>query len=168
MTEIRPASLQDHAWILPLNKTHEHLLSPLDAAGLTDLIAASWVTLVRPPRSGFVACFEQDGDYDSPNFLWFRERFPKFVYVDRIAVDAEAGVRGTGSALYEAVFAMARAQGYPIVCCEVNTVPVNQGSLDFHAKKGFETVGEAHLPDRGKTVRYLLRRFDAPDAAGPT
>lgn len=160
MSEVRLSNIEDHTWILPLNKTHEHLLSPLDAAGLADLVATSWLTFVRPPRSGFVVCFDQDANYDSPNYLWFRERYPRFVYVDRIAVDAEAGVRGTGSALYDAVFAMAREQGYPMVCCEVNSVPVNQGSLNFHAKKGFDTVGEAHLPDRDKTVRYLVRSLE--------
>ncbi|MEL7471034.1 MAG: GNAT family N-acetyltransferase [Pseudomonadota bacterium] len=159
MSEVRPVTPEDHDWILPLNTVHEHLLSPLDAPGLTDLVAASWLTLVRAPRSGFVVCFDQNGDYDSQNFLWFRERYPRFVYVDRIAVDAEAGVRGTGSALYDAVFARARDQGYSMVCCEVNSVPVNQGSLDFHAKKGFETAGEAHLAERGKTVRYLINNL---------
>ncbi len=38
--------------------------------------------------------FDQAADYDSPNFLWFRERFPRFVYVDRIVVAGEARGRG--------------------------------------------------------------------------
>jgi uncharacterized protein len=30
--------------------------------------------------------FDQDADYDSPNFLWFRERLARFVYADRVVV----------------------------------------------------------------------------------
>ncbi len=40
----------------------------------------------------FLIAFDQDADYDSPNFLWFRERFERFVYVDRIAVAPAARV----------------------------------------------------------------------------
>ena len=34
----------------------------------------------------FIMTFDQDARYDSPNFLWFRERYPRFVYVDRVVV----------------------------------------------------------------------------------
>jgi hypothetical protein len=34
--------------------------------------------------------FDQHARYDSPNFLWFGARYPRFVYVDRIVVAASA------------------------------------------------------------------------------
>jgi predicted GNAT superfamily acetyltransferase len=51
----------------------------------------------------------------------------------------------------------ARAAGYAHVCCEVNIDPPNPGSDAFHANMGFEEIGRAFLPERGKTVRYLMR-----------
>ena len=42
----------------------------------------------------FLLAFDEASDYDSPNFLWFRERYPRFAYVDRIAV---ALMRGAGA-----------------------------------------------------------------------
>lgn len=152
---VRPAEPADHDWILALNRVHEQALSVLDAQGLKDLLSAALLTQAAQPQAGFVVCFDQDAAYDSPNFLWFRDRYPRFLYVDRIAVDASRGLAGVGTALYAQVFAEALLLGYPVVCAEVNTDPPNPGSLAFHARRGFATVGEAHLPDRGKSVRYL-------------
>ena len=162
MTErpvVRPAGPDDFDWMLALNKVHEEALSPLDTDGLRKLASEALLVRVAEPHSGFVICFDQGADYDSPNFLWFRERYERFAYVDRIAVDATKGRTGAGSALYDTVFAEAQGLGYPVVCAEVNTDPPNPVSLAFHAKRGFETAGEAHLQGRGKTVRYLARHL---------
>ncbi|MEM7212270.1 MAG: GNAT family N-acetyltransferase, partial [Pseudomonadota bacterium] len=115
---------------------------------------------VAESQAGFVICFDQDAKYDSPNFLWFRERYERFLYVDRIAVDATTGLKGVGSALYDAVAYWAAQAAYPLICAEVNTDPPNPGSLAFHAKRGFEAAGDAYLEGRGKSVRYLVRRVE--------
>ena len=36
--------------------------------------------------TGFLIALAPDADYDSPNFLWFRDRYPDFIYIDRIVV----------------------------------------------------------------------------------
>ena len=41
------------------------------------------------------------------------------------------------------------------ICCEVNSIPVNQISLDFHAKNGFLEVAERNLEDH--SVKYLIK-----------
>jgi hypothetical protein len=46
--------------------------------------------------------------------------------------------------------------GYTRVCCEVNVEPPNPGSDAFHANLGFEEIGRAFVPEREKTVRYLV------------
>lgn len=157
---VRPAGPEDLGWILKLNRVHEEALSPLDADGLSKLVSQALLVRVVEPQAAFVICLDQDADYDSPNFRWFRERYPRFAYVDRIAVDADVGLRGAGSALYDTVFAEAGQLGFPVVCAEVNTDPPNPVSLAFHAKRGFVTAGEAHLGERGKTVRYLARQLN--------
>ncbi len=59
---------------------------------------------------------------------------------------AEARGRGVARALYEAVFADARAAGLPLVCCEVNVEPPNPVSDAFHAALGFETLASQPTP----------------------
>ncbi len=104
----------------------------------------------------FLIGLDQDADYDSPNFLWFRDRYERFAYIDRVVVAASAHGQGLGRALYERLFAETKTAGYPCVMAEVNVVPPNPGSLAFHEKMGFEAVGEAELAT-DKTVRYFAR-----------
>ncbi len=107
-----------------------------------------------------------DGDYDSPNFLWFRERRESFLYVDRIAVGEHHRRRGIGGLLYEDLFAVAKERGFPAVTCEVNLEPRNDRSLDFHASLGFVEVGRARA--KGHLVAYLEREIDLTECAKAT
>ncbi len=105
----------------------------------------------------FLLAFDQHAGYASPNFAWFRERYPRFVYVDRIAVAAEARGRGHARRLYGDLFRRAAAAGHTRVACEVNAYPPNPASEALHASLGFAEVGRAVLRDGARTVRYLLR-----------
>ncbi|MEL7465604.1 MAG: GNAT family N-acetyltransferase [Pseudomonadota bacterium] len=151
----------DFSWVHALNKAHEKELSPLTPEGAEALVRAA--VYARQAEGGaFLIGFDQASDYDSPNFLWFRDRFETFLYVDRIAVAATHRRRGLAAALYEDLFAFAVAKGYPRVVCEVNSDPPNPGSDAFHAALGFKVVGEAQLEERGKSVRYMTREVGAP------
>ncbi|MEL6477511.1 MAG: GNAT family N-acetyltransferase [Pseudomonadota bacterium] len=154
---LRAMTDADLDWVLALNRVHEAELSPLDRARLADLSHGAFSATVAEPQAGFLITFDQDADYDSPNFLWQRARYPRFVYVDRIAIDAAHRRKGLAEALYADLFTRARAAGHEVICCEVNSDPPNPASDRFHARLGFEVVGERHLDDRGKTVRYYAR-----------
>lgn len=104
--------------------------------------------------------FDQDADYDSPNYLWFRERYPRFVYVDRIVVDPAMRKRGLANHLYDDLFRMAKDAGHDRIVCEVNTDPPNPASDAFHAALGFVEVGHASIHGGTKTVRYLSRSLE--------
>ncbi|MGB0671811.1 MAG: GNAT family N-acetyltransferase [Rhodospirillales bacterium] len=157
IASVRLAQPSDLDWILALNTAFEHQLSVLDAAGLADLVALSQATWVAGDEGAFLVILDQDAAYDSPNFRWFKQRYDRFLYVDRIAVSASAQGQGLARALYENLFAEARAQEVKQVLAEVNKVPSNPTSDAFHAALGFEVVGEAHHADRGKTVRFMER-----------
>lgn len=158
---IRHAGSRDLEWMLALNRVHEEALSPLSRDELAHLVDAAKLAFVADTALGFVVCFDQTADYDSPNFNWFRERYDRFLYVDRIAVDTGQRVRGVGSALYDRIITETTRLRYPLICAEINTRPPNPVSLAFHERQGFKTVGEADLPMRRKTVCYMTRSLTA-------
>ncbi|MBY8977875.1 GNAT family N-acetyltransferase [Rhodobacteraceae bacterium NNCM2] len=156
----RPLDARDLGWVLDLNRQFETELSPLTAAELERLVGEAFLARVADPEAGFLLTFDQDAAYDSPNFLWFKQRMPRFAYIDRIAISADHRRKGHAEALYRALFEAARAAGHSHVVCEVNAEPPNPASDRFHEALGFQVVGEAVLGDRGKTVRYFSCPLD--------
>jgi predicted GNAT superfamily acetyltransferase len=61
---------------------------------------------------------------------------------------------GFGTRVYKYIDELAAKETLPI-CCEVNLIPLNQISLNFHAKNGFIKVGEGDFKDH--SVRYLQK-----------
>ena len=157
---LRALTAADAAALLALNNAHAVELSELTVEGLARLFRAAFLVRVAEAGAALLVAFDQDADYDSPNFLWFRRRYDRFVYVDRVVVAPAARGRGLAKALYADLFAAAAAAGHRRVACEVNVVPPNPASDAFHAALGFAEVGRAGLADRGKAVRYLVRSLD--------
>jgi uncharacterized protein len=155
---IRPLGAADFDWVLALNAAHETETSALDAAKLARMAAQSFRAIAANAADGFLIAFDQASAYDSVNFRWLQRALPRFVYVDRVVVAAPARRRGLARALYEDVFAAARAAGHDRVACEVNAAPPNPGSDAFHARQGFAEIGSARL-ENGKVVRYLVRNL---------
>ena len=162
--EISPDTLLGAA-LLGLNNEHAQELSWLEPARLQHLVGQSFLARRIGSLDAFLLAFDQDARYDSPNFLWFRARYPRFVYVDRIVVASSARGRGHARALYDDLFEHAVATGHARVVCEVNTQPPNPGSDAFHAALGFVEVGTASVYDGSRTVRYLSRALPAPAAS---
>ncbi len=148
---IRPGDAE----VLELNNEHAEELSLLDAERLDRLVAEAFMAVRVGELDAFLIAFDEQARYDSPNFLWFRLRRDRFVYVDRIAVAASARGRGLARALYLHLFEAARSAGHVRICCEVNAEPPNPASDAFHAALGFREVGAATLPGGTKTVRYF-------------
>jgi predicted GNAT superfamily acetyltransferase len=148
--ELRPA-------VLALNNEHAAELSWLEPERLAELLGQAFYARRIGALEAFIMTFDQDARYDSPNFLWFRRRYPRFVYVDRVVVAAGARGRGHARPLYEDLFARASSAGHAIVTCEVNADPPNPASDAFHAALGFGEVGAAAIHDGQKTVRYYVK-----------
>ena len=164
MTEVRsiaPADLSAPGplgpAVLALNNSHARELSWLEPERLVHLVSQAFLASRIGSVDAFLLAFDQDADYDSPNFLWFRSRYTRFVYVDRIAVAPAARGRGYARTLYEGLFADAARAEHGRVVCEVNSMPPNPESDAFHAALAFSQVGTAILDAGGKTVRYLAR-----------
>src|SRR5579859_1525544 len=120
------------AALLALNNAHARELSWLEPARLAHLVGQGFFARRIGHLDAFLLAFDQDADYDSPNFRWFRERYQRFVYVDRIAVASSARGRGLARQLYRELFAEAARARHCSVVCEVNSQPPNPASDAFH------------------------------------
>ena len=97
-------------------------------------------------------------DYDSPNYRWFCEHYEDFGYIDRIAVSGQARRRGLASRLY-ADFERSLAADVRIMTCEVNLVPPNETSMQFHERLGFRQVGSQATEGGKKRVAMMERQL---------
>lgn len=143
--------------LLALNNAHAMELSWLEPDQLVRLVSTASLALRIGNVAAFLLAFDQDADYDAGNFLWFRARHGRFVYIDRVVVAAAERGRGHARRLYDAVFRQASGAGDDRIVCEVNLAPPNPASDAFHAALGFAEVGTAVIEGGAKTVRYLSR-----------
>jgi predicted GNAT superfamily acetyltransferase len=151
--------------LLALNNAHAQELSWLEPERLEHLVKQAFLARRIGNLDAFMLALDQDAQYDSPNFLWFRARYPRFVYVDRIVVASTARGRGCARRLYHDLFEQAVRTGHERIVCEVNARPPNPESDAFHAALGFIEVGNASIHNDSKTVRYLSRALDTSTAA---
>lgn len=154
--DLRTVDPRDLPALLALNNAVKIETSELDAVGLARLIDTSVLALATPDATALMIAFDESAGYDSPNFLWFRGRFERFVYVDRVVVAASERGRGIARRFYDALFDAALASRHARIVCEVNIDPPNPASDVFHAALGFVEIGRAALAN-GKKVRYLER-----------
>ena len=106
---------------------------------------------------GFLIAFEPHADYGSLNFLWFKKRYPQFVYIDRIITTAEARRKGIASALYRDLENFAAKRQIPLMTCEYNLRPQNDISQQFHHRYGFEEAGTQETENGKKTVSLQIK-----------
>jgi predicted GNAT superfamily acetyltransferase len=76
--------------LLILNNAHAQELSWLEPERLQHLVEQAFLVRRIGNLDAFMLALDQDAQYDSPNFLWFRALYPRFVYVDRIVVASTA------------------------------------------------------------------------------
>lgn len=103
---------------------------------------------------GYIICMREGSAYGSENYKFFTQRLKKFLYVDRVAIDEHYRRAGLGQAIYENIFSQASNDSLPIAL-EVNTQPVNQPSLNFHEKMGFDRIGAKDFDDH--SVAYFIK-----------
>jgi uncharacterized protein len=145
------------AAMLALNNSHAAELSWLGPEQLAHLVGQAYRAWRIGEVDAFMLALDETAAYDSPNFRWFRDRFARFVYVDRIVVAASARGRGLARSLYDELIRQATRAGHARIVCEVNLSPPNPNSDAFHAALGFGEIGSASIHGGTKTVRYLLR-----------
>lgn len=154
LREYTPADLPA---VLALNSASVPAVNELDAAEVARLAGLAESALVAEVDGEFAAfCWVigPDQPYASLNYVWFSERYDRFVYLDRIAVSPAFRRLGIGRGLYAAL--VSRFAGVvPVLLCEVNVRPLNEASLRLHESLGFREVGQQDTDGGTKTVSLL-------------
>lgn len=146
--------------LLALNNAHGTETSALTHEAWQQLIAHAFRAAMFEDASGFLIAVDQGVPYPNVNHGWFRARYDRFVYVDRVLVQPEARRRGLAQALYKDLFERAKSVGHRLVTCEINVDPPNPASDVLHEGLDFVEVGRQERPESGKTVRYMAKTLD--------
>ena len=157
MPQIRALGKHDLSRMVEINEQGLPGTGKVTQAEMADLLSLSELDLgayLDGQLIGFVLCLLPQTRYLSLNYAWFNERYSDFLYVDRIAVASESRSSGVGSLLYQQVVKHASSLECP-VAAEVSLRPANPGSMRFHERHGFDTVGVFEQP--GKAVTMMLR-----------
>jgi predicted GNAT superfamily acetyltransferase len=156
MTPPREIPEELHDALLALNNAHATELSSLNAGELRTLLDHAFHARHIGALDAFLIALDQSHPaYASPNYLWFRARRSRFVYIDRVVVAQSTRGKGHARRLYADLIEHALAAGHDLIVCEVNADPPNPASDAFHAALGFRPVGVAAIHGGAKTVRYL-------------
>ncbi len=161
---IRDYEPKDAPAVLALNQANVPEVGSLDADRLNALIAeAAWVPVVERAGEvvGFAILLVEGADYGSTNYGWFQERYERFLYVDRIAIGEGARGEGIGQRIYRSAVERGVAEGRGVLCAEVNTKPVNEPSLTFHRRFGFEEQVRRCPYGDGSEVAMLVKGLGA-------
>jgi predicted GNAT superfamily acetyltransferase len=118
---------------------------------------SKFILVVKNKKSliGFAVVMDGNSEYQSLNYKYFKKRFgSSFLYIDRVAVHSDFQNKSVGSLIYKHVYSISLAIPFPL-CCEVNTVPLNTQSLNFHKKMEFHKIDE--IPFGEKRVAMLVK-----------
>ncbi len=145
---IRDATAADFSQILALNEESVQFLSPLNRERLLilhDESAYHRVIETKDGVRGFLLALRENALYDSPNYLWFRKHYAKFLYIDRVVISKATQGQQLGRFLYEDLFAFAKSADISPITCEFDVEPPNPPSQRFHEAFGFTEVGTQHV-----------------------
>ncbi|MBS0461579.1 MAG: GNAT family N-acetyltransferase [Proteobacteria bacterium] len=158
-TVVRDVRENELEQVLALNNAAGAGILPLDTARLRffwDHAAYFRVAELDGDIAGFLIALMPDARYDSPNFLWFGEHYPEFVYIDRIVIAGAHRGEGLGRVFYADVQSFAEVRS-PRLTCEVFVSGGADPALLFHGSFGFREVGQQVVPGTGLRASYLVK-----------
>ena len=145
--------------VVALNNAAGATILPLDASRMRDFFQhAAYFRVAEADGhlAGFLIALREDAPYASPNFLWFRERYPQFVYIDRIVIAQRYRGLGLGRIFYSDAISYAEVR-VPLLACEVFLEPPDDVSVLFHGTYGFQEVGQQVMPTVNRRVSLLAK-----------
>ena len=159
--KIRNARRDDLEHLMELNQSnlpHVGSITQSEMEHLHNQAICFRVAEFNGQTAGFLIAFNPEADYASLNFLWFKKRYPNFVYIDRIVIAAEARRKGIANSLYRDLEHFAGERQIPLMACEYNLRPKNDVSRQFHQRYGFNEVGTQETENGKKTVSLQVKQ----------
>tara|TARA_R110000868_G_scaffold37111_14_gene131660 strand:- start:71416 stop:71895 length:480 start_codon:yes stop_codon:yes gene_type:complete len=104
--------------------------------------------------AGFMIVLGPGQAYESENYRYFSNNYQSFNYVDRIVIGGKYRGKGYGSKLYTYLLEHSKEEQ---VTCEVNLLPPNPKSIQFHQMLGFEEVAQQYSENGKKYVSLMVR-----------
>jgi uncharacterized protein len=159
---IRQARSEDFDAILRINSQcvpHVAPLDPSELRRLVELASVVWIAVGATGIEGYLLGMTGNDDYDGEEFAAFVSRLGRtFLYVDQVAVSADARRERVASELYEHVALWSLKRDIGVLCCEVNLAPPNPASMSFHEQHGFERLDQLRTSD-GRLVALLCKQL---------
>ena len=147
--------------VLALNNAAGPGILPMDAAKLRYFWERAEYFRVAEKDgllAGFLVALGQDAEHDSPNFRWFHERYPEFLYIDRIVVASTRRGAGVGRVFYGDVQSFAEVRS-PRLAAEVFLEGSSHPALLFHGCLGFRDVGQQVMPGPALRAAMLVKEL---------
>lgn len=160
---IRDVRQSDLNAVLALNNAADGGISPLDGARLRHFYETAdyfRVAEVNGHPAGFLVAVREYADCRGANFLWFKQRYDRFVYIDRIVVANTYRRHGLGRVFYSDVQSFAEPR-VPMLACAVFLEPRDDVAVLFHGTYGFNQMGQQVAPDSGRRVGLLGKPLDS-------
>lgn len=156
---IRDVREHDLDAVLALNNAAGRSILALDASRLRYFLQHAdyfRVAEIDGELAGFLIAMRDGRDYHSPNYRWFREHYPQFVYIDRIVIANAFRRHGLGRIFYCDVTSYAEVR-VPLLACEVFLEPRDDVVVLFHGTYGFQEVGQQRMGEDGPQVSLLAK-----------
>lgn len=159
---LRDIEAEDLDAVWALNNSAGCSIVPIDRERMRQLFDVARyfrVAHYNGELAGFQIALSPEARYDSPNFLWFREHFADFLYIDRIVIDSRFRRHGIGRVFYADVLSFAEVR-YPILTCEVFIEPRDDVALVFFGTNGFQEVGQ-QVVSNSRRVSLMVKEMKA-------
>lgn len=162
---IRPFQENNCEFVLRLNKENCDVLIPMDDEELrflcdnAELFDIAYVDDV--PAGYIFALREGIEEHEYKSYKWFCENYSRFLYVDQVVIDEKYWGKGLGTCLYQKVFERANKTGVEIIAVAITAD--NEASLNFHAKMGFQNVGEQLIRGGTASIYQQIKEVSRAD-----
>jgi hypothetical protein len=154
---IRPIIDTDVNQLIDLNNQFIPAVNQLTTDLFKELLADAQYSLsliLDDLPIGFLLALPPGCSYDSKNYVWFDSRYDDFLYIDRIVIGKSHHHYGLGIMLYDELRALNNGE-YRRFSCEVNIKPLNEPSIRFHQRYGFQCVGTQTTEHGAKHVMLM-------------
>ena len=158
---IKTVDKSDFDFVLSLNQKSLPEVSSTDLVGMSYFLKNSSyfkIILHNNHPVGFCIGLMPGKDYSSENYIWINKRYNSFIYVDRIVIAEKYRNIGIGSYLYTHLVKTYYGKVENIIC-EVNILPYNKPSINFHKKYGFKEIGQKDTENGKKRVSYMMYKI---------